>query len=275
MYSHTDHFDEHTLQLKDGGIPMTNGSSILAHRGFSSSYPENTMLAFEKALSLGIDGLEFDVQLTADEVPIVIHDATVDRTTDGHGLVSSMNYREIRQLNAAKNKPEHGFQAIPTLHEVLSQGHEMSPQALYNLEIKRYDANWRSLIDRSVFLVQQHQLQHQILFSSFHHECMMYLKTHYPNFHIGLLCDENVQETLYLAKQLQAYSIHLNYHRTSKELLSICHAKHIRTAIWTVDQPQDMQKFFRQHAHILITNLPDVALQVRNPVTETKRAQKN
>ena len=76
-----------------------------AHRGFSGNYPENTMLAFKKAAEAGCDGIELDVQLTKDDVLVVIHDGTIDRVTDGTGRVVEYTYEELKKFNAAKNFP--------------------------------------------------------------------------------------------------------------------------------------------------------------------------
>ena len=72
-----------------------------AHRGYSGKYPENTMLAFRKAVEAGADGIELDVQLTKDGVPVIIHDELVDRTTNGKGLVKDMDFTTLRQLDAS------------------------------------------------------------------------------------------------------------------------------------------------------------------------------
>lgn len=92
----------------------------IAHRGFRSRYPENTMLAFRKAVEAGCDGIEFDVHLSKDGEAIIIHDETVDRTTDGTGLVGEKTYRELKALNAAKPHPETvDFAPIPSLEGIL------------------------------------------------------------------------------------------------------------------------------------------------------------
>ncbi len=242
---------------------MANQSMILGHRGFSAVYPENTCLAFRKALNLGIDGIEFDVQLTADEVPVVIHDPTVDRTTDGTGRVSTIRYQQIKQLNAAKLRPEMGFQSVPTLQDVLNNVYEVGPNGFYNIEIKVYDDDWETLIDRVVTTVSQHVLSKQILFSSFHHNCLEYLKNHYPDFEVGLLYDREIREPWYTARQLKAYSINLDYRLTSNELISACHAEKVRVAVWTVDNPQQIQRFIQLNTDLIISNVPDVAKRIK------------
>src|SRR5215510_13684381 len=103
----------------------------IGHRGAAAHMPENTMPSFEKALELGADALEFDVALTKDGVPVVIHDDTLDRTTDGRGPVEDSTYEEVARLDAGSWKavPTH----VPTLDEVLAG---LAPRTLLNLEIK-------------------------------------------------------------------------------------------------------------------------------------------
>lgn len=92
----------------------------IAHRGASDRYPENTLLAFEQALELGAEAVECDVHLSADGEVVVIHDPTVDRTTNGHGEVAAMTLEELRRLDAGiRRHPRFAGQRIPTLSEVL------------------------------------------------------------------------------------------------------------------------------------------------------------
>ena len=77
----------------------------IAHRGFKGAYPENTMLAYEKAVETGADGIEFDVHLTKDGELVIIHDETLERTTDGKGLVKDKTLYELKKLNASKGYP--------------------------------------------------------------------------------------------------------------------------------------------------------------------------
>src|SRR5690554_4717881 len=95
-----------------------NGMRLYAHRGLSGEYPENTMISFQHAAEARFDGIELDVQLTRDGQLVVIHDETVDRTTDGSGKVLSYSLAELRQLNAAKVKPRSADVArIPSFEE--------------------------------------------------------------------------------------------------------------------------------------------------------------
>ena len=93
----------------------------IAHRGFSSQYPENTLLAFQKALNLGVPHMEFDLQITADNHLVIMHDRTVDRTTNGSGNVSDITLAQIKELDAGSHlSTEFAGEKVPTFEETLN-----------------------------------------------------------------------------------------------------------------------------------------------------------
>jgi len=235
---------------------------ILGHRGWSANYPENTRLALIQALQLGVDGTEYDVQLSADGIPVILHDPTVDRSTDGTGRVSDLTFEQLKALNAAAEKPDCGLQAIPSLSEVLDDGFAISPQGFYNIELKVYNPDWKSLVDRVVSLTSQHPLRDRILFSSFDHESLSYLKTNNPTAEVGLLYENAPNEPWIMAKFYNAYSVNLNYRFATDEVVSKCHAHGVKVAVWTVDEPVDMLRCLKNGVDVLISNRPDVALRV-------------
>lgn len=95
-------------------------AEIIAHRGFLLQFPENTLVAFRKSLSLGASGVELDVQMSSDGVPVVIHDKTIDRTTNGHGPVSGMTFKQLRKYDAGiKFALAYRSEKIPSLREAL------------------------------------------------------------------------------------------------------------------------------------------------------------
>lgn len=97
-----------------------NRCEIIAHRGYRFLFPENTLVAFRKSIYLGADGIEFDIQMSSDRVPVVIHDDTVDRTTNGHGPVTSLTFTELKKLDAgSKFSLAYRGEKIPTLKETL------------------------------------------------------------------------------------------------------------------------------------------------------------
>jgi len=138
---------------------------LFAHRGASAHAPENTLPAFELALQQGADGVELDVKLTSDGHAIVIHDPTVDRTTDGHGRVRDLALADFRKLDAGAwyGESYRGTQ-VPLLDEVFEA---IGKRCVINVELTNYATPRDALVEKVCELVRKHALQDRILFSSF------------------------------------------------------------------------------------------------------------
>ncbi|MCL6454218.1 MAG: hypothetical protein K6T78_11460 [Alicyclobacillus sp.] len=244
---------------------MSRHTSLLAHRGWSARFPENTALAFEQALRLGIDGIEFDVQLTRDEVPVVIHDPTVDRTTDGHGRVRDLSYRELQHLNAARAWAAKGLaaQPVPSLDAVLDRIERFKPHGVHNIELKVHEGDGRALVDHVWSRVQNRAFHQQVLYASFHHACLAYLKSIHPSARVGLLYEQPAPEPWYVARHMGAESVHLHQTLATADVLAACRASGVRVCVWTVDDPLQMTALYRKGVDLMITNVPDEALRVR------------
>lgn len=153
---------------------------VAAHRGDSANYPENTMAAFRAAIAAGADMIETDVQLTKDGVPVLLHDRTVDRTTDGTGAVAEMTFEELRRLNAGTQAQP---QCIPTLEELLTllAGCGLT----LNLEIKEYaepgnEGRSRACVDLCVQLLQRCRMEERTVFNSFDAAVLEDIADRYP-----------------------------------------------------------------------------------------------
>jgi len=138
---------------------------VIAHRGDKAFAPENTLSAFKQAADKGADGIEFDVKLSADGQVIVIHDQTVDRTTNGTGNVARLPLAALRDLDAGVQFPgQFPGEKIPLLEEIF----ETVGQRLYmNVELTNYATPFDDLVNRVVDLVRRHSLQKRVFFSSF------------------------------------------------------------------------------------------------------------
>lgn len=142
---------------------------IQAHRGYSGLYPENTLLAFEKAVIAGSDVIEFDIHLSKDKKLFVIHDESVDRTTDCKGEVYSMTSEQLRQLDAGRwFDPSFAGERIPTLPETLDLLKEKD--VVGNIEIKTdltgYE-KWREMLNYAVEVIDRKEMWEQVIFTSF------------------------------------------------------------------------------------------------------------
>ncbi len=153
---------------------------ILGHRGFSELYPENSLLAFQKALESGADGVELDVRMSKDGQIMVIHDSTVNRVTGSDGLVSEMTLEELKALSLAQN------QKIPTLKEVLD---EIVHRSLVNIELKEVES-----AQPVAALVKKLRAEEQVIFSSFIHDSLNEVRKIIPEARCGLLIGEEAQK---------------------------------------------------------------------------------
>ena len=147
-----------------------NNIYVAAHRGWSEKYPENTMIAYRKAAELGVDQIEIDVRESKDGHLVIMHDATVDRTTNGSGRVDSMTLEELRSLDAGSWKgAEFAGEKIPTLEEFLEFAVSL-PEMTYDIEIKEYLVSWsaeENFCDRILSLIDEYGLTDRCVINSF------------------------------------------------------------------------------------------------------------
>ena len=139
-----------------------------AHRGFSGRYPENTLLAFEKAIEEGVDGIENDVQLTKDGEIIIMHDESVDRTTGGKGWVKDLTLAQLKELTAnEKYGDQFPAQRVPTLREYLEL--VKNEPIITNIEMKTGVFEYREMEQRLVDLLREYKVEDRIIITSFNH----------------------------------------------------------------------------------------------------------
>ena len=147
---------------------------VAGHRGFKAAYPENTLLSFREALKLGVPMLEFDLRLTKDDTLVVLHDETVDRTTDGSGPVSGFTFEALRQLDAGSwFAPAFEGERIPSLAQLceLLRGY---PDVLLNVEIKS-NPRAKETADRAIAMLNAFGLLPRCVFTCFDAAVLAYL----------------------------------------------------------------------------------------------------
>lgn len=163
-------------------------SKNFAHRGFSGNYPENTMLAFKKAVDVGVDGIELDVQLTKDGIPVIIHDETLDRTTNGQGYVVDFTYDELSKLDASYKFQSHTLiNKIPTLDEYLNYIKDY--KVVTNIELKTSINEYLGIEEKVLELIKKYNLEDRIIISSFNHYSILRFKKLAPNIKCGFLTE--------------------------------------------------------------------------------------
>jgi glycerophosphoryl diester phosphodiesterase len=239
---------------------------IIGHRGWAARYPENTVLAFERAFELGVAGIECDVRLTADGIPVILHDETLDRTTDGYGPLHQMAWSRLQSLNAAAHwPPKTPVCRVPTLAETLAAFQSSAPSAeVVDLELKALsDGDPIPLVDATVAVVAAFPtITANILFTSFDAEILRYLATQYPEYARGLLTADPTTPAATLPRTLGCNVLAVRADKASAVLIDECHEQGLRLAAWTVNDEATMHRLITDGADYLITDAPDRALAV-------------
>ncbi|MDA0712552.1 MAG: glycerophosphodiester phosphodiesterase family protein [bacterium] len=217
---------------------------ILGHRGARNVAPENTISAFKQALIDGADGVELDVFLSKDEQLVVIHDESVDRTTDGSGQVCDFTAKELAHLNAAANFSDFASESVPTLEQVLNV---MPPKTIINIEIKHSAAFTKAkLVKKLMELLRLYDNKFCIIISSFDVELLILLRKAAPNYLISLLLDKTADNEL-LTKQLRLIKpdgVYLSAQNATALLISFIQFAGVNVAIWTVNDAKAAKKWF-------------------------------
>ena len=235
----------------------------IAHRGASAAAPPNTLAAFEKAIELGADGIELDVHFSADGVPVVLHDLSVDATTNGSGRVADLTLAELKQLDAGTRfDPAFAGERIPTLDEVLRA---VGNRLLLNIELKTTSLGDNGLERAVVALVEQHHLSHRVLFSSFNPFSLRRAKRIAPHIPAGLLYDQGLSLPLrraWLAFLAPHEARHPHYKMVDARYMAWARRRGYRVKTWTVDDPAEMRRLIGLGVNGIITNVPDVLRSV-------------
>lgn len=237
-------------------------SMIYAHRGASGYAPENTLEAFRLAMEMGADGFELDVHLSKDGELIVIHDETVDRTTNGTGFVKDLTLAELKGLDACNGMREYQGAKIPTLGEVYDlikdTGH------IINVEIKTDSIFYPDLARKCLELEREKGMEGRIIYSSFNHYTILELKAVAPEKIVGLLYGDELFEPWEYGLKLGADYLHPYYPNIYiPGLADTCLAKGLGINLWTVNDKQTMLECLKRNVGI-ITNYPDVAIALRD-----------
>ena len=159
----------------------------IAHRGYSARYPENTLIAFAKAVEAGADMIELDVHCSKDGHLVVIHDGRIDRTSDGTGRVADKTLAELRQYNYANGRASFGFVKIPTLAEVIDQVGNRVP---LNIEIKSDPPRRLETVEGLAELLELKDFKERAIVSSFDHRALAEMKRLAADIKTGMLTDE-------------------------------------------------------------------------------------
>jgi len=239
-----------------------SGMRIIAHRGFSGRAPENTLAAIREAIGVGADMAEIDVTLSSDGEIVVIHDETLQRTTDGFGTVAQHTLRELKELDAGSwFSPRFAGEPIPTLEEVLAA---VNGRILLNIEIKS-EAVERGIAARVVETVQRLEMTDQVVISSFAPPALEQVRDLAPEIVTAVLFKPEFhqgRDAVDIVVELGASAFNIKRRRLTSRMSSRCGEHAIPVGIYTVNKKRHMRRMIRKGVAAIFTDYPDRGIEV-------------
>ncbi len=248
---------------------------VIAHQGGDGLWPSDTMFAFERAAEMGVDVLEMDMHSTADGVLVLMHDNTIDRTTNGAGRISELTLAEIKALDAGYDWSEDDGQTfpyrdlgitVPTLEEVFTA----FPDYRMNIEIKQVEP---SITEPFCQMIRDHQMENQVLVGSFNQEVVNEFRRVCPEvattagesevitfFVLSKLFLENIYSPEATALQVPESRFGLTV--LSQRFIDAAHKRNLQIHPWTIDDTEEMQRMLEMGVDGIITDRPDRMMEL-------------
>lgn len=230
---------------------------VMAHRGYSGAYPENTMTAFKKAEGKA-DAIELDVQLTKDGKVVVIHDERIDRVTDGEGFVRDYDLKDLQKFNAAKNKADViDFEYIPTFEEYCQWVSKTSLET--NIELKTGVFYYTGIEEKTIEIIKKYNLVDRVMFSSFNHLSLYKAKQIEKSIPCGILVPERgFGNAGAYCRQFGFEYFHPSYKSLTKEVVGECNQNGIKINAWTVDSMDSLELLTKLNVAGVISDYPEI-----------------
>lgn len=261
---------DHPYYSADSDHPL-----VIAHQGGDGLWPGDTMFAFQNAADMGVDVLEMDAHITKDGVLVLMHDETVDRTTDGTGEIESMTLDEIKQLDAGYDwTPDEGATfpfrgqgvTVPTLEEVF----QAFPNMRMTIEIKKTNV---SISKPFCNLIRKHTMQDKVLIASFHDDRLKEFRAECPEVATSSAKNETTVFVLLTKPFLggfyspKFFSLQVPEESSgitvmTPAFVNAAHERNIAVEPWTINDEETMKKFITWGVDGIITDRPDLMLQI-------------
>jgi len=227
---------------------------IIAHRGASGIAPENTMASLKKAIEQKADGVELDVHLTKDNIPVVIHDETLNRTTDGSGYVKDYTFKELNKYDAGSHFDERfSNQKIPSLREVLELSSELK---IINIELKNNKIYYNGLEEKVLSLIKDYEIEDRVIISSFNHYSINKIREMNQKLELAILYKSWLFEPWVYAERLKINNIHPHFLAINEEIISKCNEKNIRVNVYGTNDSKQIENATKFGADMIICDYP-------------------
>ena len=242
---------------------------IISHRGANKVAPQNTLPAFEKSLEMKADGIETDVHLTADGVPVICHNYDIDKTSNGRGAIRKMNLDVLRQFDYGSYF-SYDFEGtkIPTLDELLSFCKKADFEVI-NIEIKPSLEHDVSVVKKTIDMVKDYGLFDNLLISSFSSHMLVEAKKIDRACRTAYLYSADKKEALRMmfraplfARELGCEALHPQTYYVNQEYVDAAHKEGVKVNVWTVNKEKDIIRLAKMGVDGLITDMPDFTREV-------------
>ena len=230
---------------------------VFAHRGASAYAPQNTMPSFKKALEIGAKGIELDVQLSSDGVPVVIHDFFMDRTTDRSGFIHTKSWKEIQEADAgAWFSPEFSGTRIPALEEVLAL---VPPEVTLNMEIKSLSFLEQDIARIVTDLLAQ-ETKRELIISSFNHKILKKVQDISPALPLGILSGSDMIDFPFYIEHsgLKPFSLHPEASYISSGYVEEAHKHGWKVMCFTINTAEQANMVESIGADGIFSDFPDI-----------------
>jgi glycerophosphoryl diester phosphodiesterase len=228
---------------------------VIGHRGAAGTWPENTLLSIRQAMHSGVNWVEIDVRLVNDTI-IVLHDDTLERTTNGYGSVYGHSVADLRMLDAGNGE------LIPFLVEILD---EVDAAIGVNIEVKQHGLEDQLLATISHYFAQQPRWHKRLMVSSFLPEVMRSLSGSAPaGCLLGALCETDAEGSIEIAVQRKMDAVNISFEQLSSAIVEHAHAQGLKMLVYTVNELNDVRRCVDFFVDGIFTDYPEQAIAFLN-----------
>ena len=260
------HEETHVASIPQSPLDNGDGFWVIAHRGVSGSYPENTLSAFQAAIDIRAEMVELDISTSKDGIPVTVHDRTVDRTTDFEGDVQSFSLEELKRMEVgAWFSEEFRGEEFPTLKNSLEL---MKDKIAVNIEIKTEavsDETEGGVVDKALQVVKDLDMTSSVIFSSFDYRVMEQLNVLDPKMAKALLYEASQSAELLPSELVQKYKVDIfncSYKQLSKEWINDLQKHKIPYFVYTVNEPELMRELIEKGVSGIFTDFPKELIRI-------------
>ena len=260
------HEETHVASIPQSPLDNGDGFWVIAHRGVSGSYPENTLSAFQAAIDIRAEMVELDISTSKDGIPVTVHDRTVDRTTDFEGDVQSFSLEELKRMEVgAWFSEEFRGEEFPTLKNSLEL---MKDKIAVNIEIKTEavsDETEGGVVDKALQVVKDLDMTSSVIFSSFDYRVMEQLNVLDPKMAKALLYEASQSAELLPSELVQKYKVDIfncSYKQLSEEWINDLQKHKIPYFVYTVNEPELMRELIEKGVSGIFTDFPKELIRI-------------